>query len=218
MKPLVNLMPQSKPPPPIRWVGYVFLMLLSPLVLYLGILTFIYGSIAWHAQTWVIQKQPQPQAAIVVLGARTDRDGGPNPCLQARVSTAAAQWKSTPQLPFLVSGGLDIETGYIEAQVMQQWAQHLGVPAKAIVLEPRAQSSYQNLHYARKLLGRRHFIIVSDAFHLPRVQLLAQHMGIPHTLLAAQNSACIRSPRDWWRSVGREPLAWMDNARRGYLW
>jgi uncharacterized SAM-binding protein YcdF (DUF218 family) len=118
--------------------------------------------------------------AIVVPGCPARPDGGPSTCLVRRVSAAVAAWweRKAPRIVF--SGGA-VHNHANEAQAMAAFARRLGVPDGAILLEPRAHHTTENIRNAAWLLrphGWRRVLIVTDAFQLPFALALADWQGL----------------------------------------
>ena len=79
----------------------------------------------------------------------------------------------------MLSGGVDKEDGRIEAEVMQQHARAAGY-AGTLLLEPVSSSTRENLSMSRAVLqaaGVKSVIIVSEPYHLWRVERLARAAG-----------------------------------------
>lgn len=157
----------------------------------------------------------------LVLGNRAWLKGRPNPCLTGRVDTGLALAAAGSVRTLTFSGGRDIEDGRIEAQVMAQHARASGYVG-TLVLEPLSSSTRENLAFSRPLLmsaGVRSVVIVSEPYHLWRVQRLVEASGFDKGL----NVQYAAAPTSCWRSWGmvfkgalREPLAVTHNFLHGY--
>jgi uncharacterized SAM-binding protein YcdF (DUF218 family) len=192
----------------------------------LALLLLAYAAI--HALVWRDARQrlahPPGRAAdaALVLGNRAYRDGKPNPCLTGRVDAAIVLARAGLVRQLVLSGGVDKEDGRIEAEVMQQHARSSGYEG-TLLLEPVSQSTRENLSMSRAVLqaaGVKSVIIVSEPYHLWRVQRLAQAAGFDR-LFDVQYAA---APTSCWQRWGmvfkgalREPLAIVNNAANGYL-
>ncbi|WP_077003371.1 YdcF family protein [Variovorax sp. KK3] len=186
------------------------------------------GYLAVYAVVWreahVRLAQPPAQAADValVLGNRAYRDGRPNPCLTGRVDTAIALARAGLVRQLLLSGGVDREDGRIEAEVMREHARAEGYEG-ALLVEPVSQSTRENLSMSRPLLeaaGAQRVIVVSEPYHLWRVQRLVQAAGFDRRFdvqYAAAPTTCWQRWGMAFRGALREPLAIVNNAANGYL-
>jgi uncharacterized SAM-binding protein YcdF (DUF218 family) len=158
----------------------------------------------------------------LVLGNRAYRDGRLNPCLTGRVDAAIALARAGLVRQLLFSGGVDKEDGRIEAEVMQQHARATGYEG-ALLLEPVSQSTRENLSMSRPLLeaaGVKRVIVVSEPYHLWRVERLAHAAGFDRRFevqYAAAPTACWQRWGMAFRGALREPLAIVNNAANGYL-
>ncbi len=186
------------------------------------------GYVAIHAVVWheaherLANPPAQAADAALVLGNRAYRDGRPNPCLTGRVDAAIALARAGLVQQLLFSGGVDREDGRIEAEVMRQHAQSEGYAGK-LLLEPASQSTRENLSMSRPLLeaaGVQRVIIVSEPYHLWRVQRLVQAAGFDRRFdvqYAAAPTSCWQRWGMAFRGALREPLAIVNNAANGYL-
>lgn len=192
----------------------------------LGILLLGYAAVAitiWLHALDLLGHPPQRAAdAALVLGNRAYRDGKPNPCLTGRVDSGIALAKQGRVRQLVLSGGIDKEDGRIEAEVMQQHARDAGYTGR-LLLEPVSSTTRENLSMSRAVLqtaGVKSVIIVSEPYHLWRVERLARAAGFDR-LFELQYAA---APTSCWRRWGmlfkgalREPLAIVNNAANGYF-
>jgi uncharacterized SAM-binding protein YcdF (DUF218 family) len=192
----------------------------------LGVLLLGYAAIAitiWLHALDLLGHPPQRAAdAALILGNRAYRDGKPNPCLTGRVDTGIALAQAGRVRQLVLSGGIDKEDGRIEAEVMQQHARQAGY-AGTLLLEPVSSTTRENLSMSRAVLqaaGVKSVIVVSEPYHLWRVERLARAVGFDQ-LFDVQYAA---APTSCWRRWGmafkgalREPLAIVNNAANGYL-
>lgn len=192
----------------------------------LGILLLGYAAVAitiWLHALDLLGHPPQRAAdAALVLGNRAYRDGKPNPCLTGRVDSGIALAKQGRVRQLVLSGGIDKEDGRIEAEVMQQHARDAGYTG-TLLLEPVSSTTRENLSMSRAVLqtaGVKSVIIVSEPYHLWRVERLARAAGFDR-LFELQYAA---APTSCWRRWGmlfkgalREPLAIVNNAANGYF-
>lgn len=141
----------------------------------------------------VVNQTPRPSDVIIVLG------GGP----PERVQKAVALFEEGYAPGLLMSGGAVYRSHESQAAMMAKQAERLGVPARAIILESRSQTTYQNARDTERILVARHFhsaIVVSSDYHMRRVMLVFtaayRHTGIRLTFTAAPDRAF--QPTRWW--------------------
>jgi uncharacterized SAM-binding protein YcdF (DUF218 family) len=117
---------------------------------------------------------------------------------------------------------VDKEDGRIEAEVMQQHARAQGY-AGPLLLEPASTSTRLNLALSRPLLqaaGVRSVIVVSEPYHLWRVERLVRAAGFDKEFDVQYAAASTRCWQRWgmvFKGALREPLAVVNNAFNGYL-
>ncbi|HZY61202.1 MAG TPA: YdcF family protein [Edaphobacter sp.] len=111
---------------------------------------------------------------IIVLGCPAKADGTPSPEQRERVLEGVREYKAGVAPHIIMTGG-PAHNQFVEAHVMAQFALTQGVPASAIVEEPQAQNTIQNIYYSARIMhqnGWNSAEIVSSPSHLPRTALI----------------------------------------------
>ena len=91
--------------------------------------------------------------ATLVPGCPAETDGRPSVCQWQRVVWAQHLWASGRTARLVVSGNA-VYTPFREADVMGDMLVALGVPASAILREPRALHTDENVGYSLRLLEK----------------------------------------------------------------
>ena len=119
----------------------------------------------------------RPADVAVIFGARVYASGQPSPLLADRIRTGVELYRSG-LVPLLIMSGGDGSDGFNEARVMRDVAVAAGVDPSAILVDPVGNSTEATVANVSVLLGGRdgaagpgRVIAVSQAYHLPRVQL-----------------------------------------------
>jgi len=108
--------------------------------------------------------------AIAVAGCRVRPDGSPSLALQRRTATAVELWREGRAPVLLLTGGVG-DFPPSEARAAADYAQKLGVPAEALILESRSTSTEENARFAADAAPQlKRVLVVSDAFHIFRVE------------------------------------------------
>lgn len=159
---------------------------------------------------------------IMVFGAHVQANGKLNRCLAARVQQAVRLYHAGYAPYLLMSGGINPEDGLSEADTMQRLAIQAGVPAARILRERASHNTYENLKLSQPLAQRiqaKQVIMVSDWFHLPRINQMAQAQGYMQRQMVAAyaDNPCWYNPKLRARAVSREPLAIVKNVLKGYF-
>lgn len=190
-------------------------------VLTLALYTGLIGWIFYQVQQF--QQRPLHTAdLIMVFGAHVQANGQLNRCLAARVQRAAQLYHAGYAPYLLMSGGINPKDGLSEADTMQRLAIQAGVPAHRILRERASRNTYENLKLSQPLLQQvqaQQIIMVSDWFHLPRINQMAQAQGYTQRQMVAAyaNNPCWYNPQLRVRAVSREPLAIVKNVLKGYF-
>ena len=126
----------------------------------------------------------RPADAAVVFGARVYATGQPSPLLADRIATGVELYRSGLVGTLVMSGG-DGADGFNEARVMRDEAVAAGIDPAAILVDPAGNSTEATVDNSLALLAARgtgsvppRVIAVSQAYHLPRVQLAFANGGI----------------------------------------
>lgn len=202
-----------------RWLGRLLLAsTLTGLLIYLSILITI-GSYAKQ----LLKNPPTHKAdAALILGNRAFLHGMPNPCLIGRVDEGVTLSQQGLVSTLVMSGGLDVEDGLIEAESMKILALNKGFKGE-ILLESRSRSTLENLKFSRPILkssGIKSIIITSEPYHMWRVKKLvdAGYLGKDFNVsYAAAPSQCWMEWGMLFKGSLREPLAVINNYAKGYF-
>ena len=124
----------------------------------------------------------RPADAAVIFGAQVYPTGLPSQTLADRIATGVELYRQG-LVPILVMSGGDGKEGFNEARVMRDIAVAAGVDPAAIVVDPVGVSTEATVANMAALLnlqpgGDTRLIAVSQAYHLPRVQLAFAVTGI----------------------------------------
>jgi len=122
--------------------------------------------------------------AIGVLGA-AQYNGRPSPVFRARLDHAATLYQRGLAPIVLVTGGIGTRDTLNEANVGRDYLVRLGLPADAVVPLEGGEDTYASIgQIGRWFAGRdsRRVLLVSDGFHMLRVQIIAKRQGlVPYT-------------------------------------
>lgn len=156
---------------------------------------------ALAARRFPMPQTPAPGSrfdAIAVLGFPARADGRPTAILEERVA-AAVSWYEAGSAPRLVLSGGAAHGPHVEAEVMAAAARARGVPAAAIVLEPRARDTRENARFVAELMreaGWRTLLVVSSPSHLRRAAVLFREAGIDAAFAPARPQGALGALRE----------------------
>jgi len=117
--------------------------------------------------------------AIVVLGA-AQYNGRPSPVFRARLDHAATLYQRALAPVVLVTGGIGAHDTLNEANVGRDYLVRLGLPGD-MVLPLAGEDTYASLSEVKRWFdGRtnRRVLLVSDGFHMLRLQIIASRLGL----------------------------------------
>jgi vancomycin permeability regulator SanA len=126
----------------------------------------------------------RPADAAVIFGARVYATGRPSPLLADRIATGVALYRAGLVGTLVMSGGNGAD-GFNEAVVMRDEAIGAGVDPAAVLVDTAGTSTEATVANTLSLLRARwpnslppRIIAVSQAYHLPRIQLAYASGGI----------------------------------------
>ena len=155
--------------------------------------------------------------AVLVLGA-AQYNGKPSPVFKARLDHGI-NLHLHGYAPFLVlTGGVGRGDTLSEGEVARRYALQHGVGESAILVERVGVTSRESIQGAANLMhmhGLRSALIVSDSYHMLRVQLLARRAGIEPYRAPTPNSPIDRAPQQRWHYVLRESVLFPATALFG---
>jgi vancomycin permeability regulator SanA len=148
----------------------------------------------------------RPADVAVVPGARAYADGTASQALSDRVRTAVELYHQGLVTRLIFSGGPgDGDTS--EPQAMRRLATDWGVPPEAIVLDEAGVNTDATVKNTASLFASwnvRRVLVVSHAYHLPRVKLAYQRAGWDVRTVPARQTRRLRGEM---RFVAREVAA-----------
>lgn len=137
---------------------------------------------------WSTRNSAATGDAIVVLGA-AQYGGRPSPVLQARLDHALALWDGHRAPRIVFTGGRREGDLISEAAAGRRFAMRRGVPPQSILMEASGRTTLASMHGAAVLLtradstrasasSRPRVLLVSDPFHMLRLDVLARLHGL----------------------------------------
>jgi vancomycin permeability regulator SanA len=136
----------------------------------------------------------RPADAAVIFGARVYASGRPSPLLADRIRTGVELYRAGLVSTLVMSGG-DGADGFNEARIMRDEAVAAGIDPSAVLVDPAGVTTEATVGNTMALLNARGLgtspngvIAVSQAYHLPRVQLTFATAGIDVLTVPAAES------------------------------
>jgi uncharacterized SAM-binding protein YcdF (DUF218 family) len=173
----------------IRIVAGVFAVLLA---LWLGTI----GLILLAGRPPELQKAD----AILVLGA-AQYNGKPSPVFRARLDHAIKLYHQDYAPYLILTGGVGVGDTLSEGEVGRRYALQNGVTTDAILVERQGVTSFESVSAAAELMKEHNLhkaLLVSDPYHMLRLQLLARRAGIePLRAPRPQGSNDLANSRRW---------------------
>jgi uncharacterized SAM-binding protein YcdF (DUF218 family) len=175
-------------------------------ILYLGTTLFALSFVIVQGFIWTTTlRQPgkEQQDWLIVLGAGL-RGGDLSLTLRRRMDTALDFLESQPKCRVIVSGGRGFGETRTEAEAMTDYLVKRGMDRSRIFREDKATSTMENLRLSKIILQHEggpppwKAAVVTSDFHLLRVRMLAERVGLELRPLPAPTpwyllpNACLR--------------------------
>lgn len=147
--------------------------------------------------------------AIVVLAGGVFAKGSLRPgddvsdASRQRTACGADLWRQGLAPKLLLTGGdaTVFRTGPLVSHEMKRWAQRLGVPESAILVEEKSRTTYENAVQTKAVLGTGPILLVTDAYHLPRAVGLFEKQGFAVTPVACGYESKHKLEQIWAQST-----------------
>lgn len=161
------------------------------------LLAFGWGAVVVAVALAAARDEATTADAIAVLGA-AQYNGRPSPVFRARLDHAAALYQRGLAPVVLVTGGVGTGDTLSESEVGRRYLVKAGLPESAVIALPAGTSTAASLDsVARWFVGRdnRRVLLVSDGFHMLRLQLIATRLGLAPFTSPAPGSPIRSNPR-----------------------
>src|SRR6266702_4278081 len=185
-----------------------------------AVFAFVVLLIGWAAVVLAVavegaRDQATTADAIVVLGA-AQYNGRPSPVFRSRLDHAATLYQRGYAPVVLVTGGVGTGDTVSESEVGRRYLVRVGLPEGAVTALPAGASTSSSLDgVARWFTGQsnRRVLLVSDGFHMLRLQIIASRLGLVPFTSPTPNS---RLHAGYLLSEGvKVPLTWLFQHGRG---
>jgi uncharacterized SAM-binding protein YcdF (DUF218 family) len=148
---------------------------LGAILLALLLMALAWGAVVISVAVHAAKDEATSADAIAVLGA-AQYNGRPSPVFRARLDHAAALYQRGLAPVVLVTGGVGERDSLNEADVGRDYLVRLGLPAEAVIPLAGGHDTYTSMDQSKRVL------LVSDGFHMLRLQIIARRRGlVPYT-------------------------------------
>lgn len=130
---------------------------------------------------------PSRDGQVAILGAPVSAEG-PSEEFRERLLAGKRLFDAGGYRQLILLGGIPHGGPLSEAACGREFLMHQGMAEAAIRLEERSRHTLENLRNLRELLGPGNaepVVLVTHAYHAARVTAMADGLGIPHEVVAA---------------------------------
>ncbi|MBR6676744.1 MAG: YdcF family protein [Clostridia bacterium] len=154
-------------------------------VTFLCLSAFIFSAGALQAD---VDDLPE-DAVFIVYGAGL-KDGAPGATLKKRLNTAFEYMTAIPDSVCILSGGQGADEPWSEAQAMKDYLIELGLSEERIYIEDKSKNTIENVKLSKEIIEREGLngdgiVSVSNAFHIPRIELICSRTGVKSEFVLA---------------------------------
>lgn len=156
----------------------------------------------------------EPVDITIVLASGVDPDLVLGYSSRRRVRDAVVLLQVGKTDRLLMSGGKVDGAEITAAEMMRNFAQALGAPPEAILIEDRSRTTFENLRFSKAIIdaeGAEQIALLTDEMHLTRASLLADFLDVQVDHLSATRGMTAEPMLRSIISVTREALAWWYN-------
>jgi uncharacterized SAM-binding protein YcdF (DUF218 family) len=181
---------------------------LASAILLGGLMIAYAGWTYTRVRTWAGRDGAGPADAIIVMGA-AQYNGTPSPVLKARLDHARFLFGQGLASIIVTTGGYGPDPNFSEAHAGARYLTGQGIDPSQIMTEQGSGSTHDTVLAASRLMqshGWTRAIVVSDGFHLYRLERMFEDNGVQVRTSPASESVIEASPSTrFWFSM-REVL------------
>ena len=127
-------------------------------------------------------KADYTEEAVIVLGCGVNGTT-PTDSLVRRMDKGIDYYNNNNKALIVLSGGQGSQEDISEAQAMYNYMTEKGIPAKNIIIEDKATSTYENFKYSKEILDKKlgndyRVVYITNNFHAYRAGRLARLNGL----------------------------------------
>lgn len=151
---------------------------------------------------WIHTAPIQKKGAdvMIILGFQCDGDHI-HPLLLERLATALELLRTYDYKKIILTGG-PVTSAQSEAIIMKDYLVRHAVDEDRIVLEQNAMDTIQNMINCRSIMEQLHLktcAVISNSFHIRRVQYIAHFLGFPSYYYANRSFRALLG--QWYRTL-----------------
>ena len=137
----------------------------------------------------IINNNKRPQSSpnyVIVPGARCKNEK-PMLALKYRLDAAYEYYVIHDGVKIITTGAASEGEAISEAEAAKRYLVSLGANPDDIITEGHSKNTIENLEFASDIAGKdKNYLIVSNGFHMFRLDILSNYLGIKHELLSAK--------------------------------
>ncbi|WP_077852492.1 YdcF family protein [Clostridium felsineum] len=121
---------------------------------------------------------------IIILGFPALQDGKPSPIMRERVIKAVELFNKGYASNIICSGG-GVYNKYIEADIMANFAESLGIPNSCLIKEGKSRNTYENIKNSIKIMEQRNWLsamVVTSPWHIRRSNYFLSKCSIKYEM------------------------------------
>lgn len=137
----------------------------------------------------IINNNKRPQSStnyVIVPGARCKNEK-PMLALKYRLDAAYEYYVIHDGVKIITTGAASEGEAISEAEAAKRYLVSLGANESDVITEEHSTNTIENLEFASDIAGKdKEYLIVSNGFHMFRIDLISKYLGIKHELYSAK--------------------------------
>ncbi len=120
---------------------------------------------------------------------------------QERIDMAIELYQQGFGKKILVSGKADDERSPSNAESMYHYALRRGVPEVALIQEPNARNTWENILFTRDIITEedRKILLVTSSYHMKRLKLITENVFPDRMIASVSVSVPFWDSSRWWK-------------------
>lgn len=137
-------------------------------------------------------KRPKSTPSYVIVPGARCKNEMPMPALKNRLDAAYEYYVIHDGVKIITTGAESEGEATSEAAIAKRYLVALGANEADIITEEKSTNTIENLEFATDMIGKSEkYLIVSNGFHMFRLDLISKYLGIDHELYSVKTPSSI---------------------------
>lgn len=166
----------------LKFINYIFIVFKFVVSVTSSVLLVVCSYILYNGNKHRQIELDSDADYVLVLGSRLE-DEKISEVLKLRLDKSIEYYNTNKDVTFIVSGGPGVNSCISEAEAMKKYLVDNGVDEASIVLEPKAQSTFENIKFTKEMLASTEnkavsTLVITSDFHIARALMLSESFNL----------------------------------------